>query len=77
MPHEVPPKAGFISQLEHVTHRGAKRWRSHDGQRLYTWDTRHGELEVFNSRGRHLGAVDPTTGVQTKGAVKGRTIDDV
>jgi len=46
-----------------------------EGKRLYTWDAKHGELEVFNRRGLHLGAVDPTTGEMTKKAEKGRWID--
>lgn len=54
---------------------GAQRWRSVDGRRLYTWDDLHGEIEVFNKRGFHLGAADPITGVVFKPAVKGRRID--
>lgn len=53
---------------------GQKRWRSLDGKRLYTWDSLHGEIEVFNIRGRHLGALNPE-GVFIKDAVKGRKID--
>jgi Cytotoxic len=58
---------GFVS--------GQRRWRSKDGTRLYTWDSLHGEIEVFNRRGKHLGVVDPVRGLQTKDAVKGRTIN--
>ena len=54
---------------------GVKRWRSDRGNRLYTWDTLHGEVEVFNKRGKHLGALDPNTGEWIKLAVPGRTID--
>ena len=54
---------------------GERRWRSKDGQRLYTWDALHGEIEVFNKRGRHLGAVDPITGYLVKDPVAGRKID--
>ena len=54
---------------------GARRWRSHAGKRLYTWDALHGEVEVFNARGKHLGALDPITGDWVKGAVPGRRID--
>jgi hypothetical protein len=42
--------------------------------RYYTWDSLHGELEVFNKRGRHLGVVCPITGDLIKPAVKGRRI---
>jgi hypothetical protein len=44
------------------------------GRRLYPWDSLHGEVEVFNSRGKHLGALDPVTGAWVKSAVAGRTI---
>ena len=54
---------------------GERRWRSHDGKRLYTWDARHGEVEVFDARGRHLGAIDPITGAVLKEAVRGRRIE--
>jgi hypothetical protein len=45
------------------------------GTRLYTWDSLHGEVEVFTARGKHLGAVDPVTGKLIKDAVPGRKID--
>ena len=35
----------------------------------------HGEIEVFNARGKHLGAMDPVTGEMIKSAVPGRAID--
>ena len=35
----------------------------------------HGEVEVFNRRGHHLGALDPVTGELVKQAVPGRRID--
>jgi predicted nucleotidyltransferase len=54
---------------------GQQRWRSDDGKRLYTWDSLHGEVEVFNRRGRHLGALHPVTGDLVKEAVPGRRID--
>jgi hypothetical protein len=54
---------------------GTRRWRSLGGKRLYTWDSLHGEAEVFNERGKHLGALDPKTGRMIKAAVRGRKID--
>jgi len=52
------------------------RWSSADGKRIYTWDALHGEVEVFNRRGRHLGVVDAVTGIPNgKEAVPGRVID--
>ncbi len=54
---------------------GEKRWRSPDRKRLFTWDALHGEVEVFDRRGHHLGALEPDAGEMLKPAVKGRTID--
>lgn len=51
-----------------------KRWRDSNGDRFYTWDSLHGEVEVFNKRGKHLGVMDPQ-GNFIKEAVKGRKID--
>lgn len=54
---------------------GERRWRSEDGQHLFTWDAHHGEVEVYDRRGRHLGAIDPITGAVLKDAVRGRWIE--
>lgn len=75
----MPPKPiPRPSILDDCTYLGAfnneRRWRSADGDRLYTWDSLHGEIEVFNKRGRHLGAIDPTNGTLLKDAVPGRKI---
>jgi hypothetical protein len=70
-----PASSRFLEQQVRVPRQGEARWRSHDGERLYTWDRVHGEVEVYNKRGRHLGVVDPQTGVLIKPAHKGRTID--
>jgi hypothetical protein len=53
---------------------GNKLWRSKDRQRYYTWDSLHGEIEVFNSRGRHLGALDAVSGREIKEIDKRKTI---
>jgi hypothetical protein len=44
-------------------------------KRYYTWDHTHGDLEVYDGRGRHLGSADPQTGAMTKPAVAGRKIE--
>lgn len=50
-------------------------WISGAGDRFYTWDSLHGEIEVFNKRGRHLGVLHASTGVVIKDAVHGRRIN--
>lgn len=44
-------------------------------RRLDTWDALHGEIEVFNARGLHLGSIDPVNGSLIKEPVQGRRID--
>lgn len=70
-----PPKEGFVESLSNWKEiSGRKTWRSKDKKRLYQWDTLHGEFEVYNKRGRHLGTVDEN-GVHKGDAIKGRSID--
>lgn len=69
------PADSFLKDLERVPRRGTTRWRSPDGERLYEWDGLHGEVEVYDKRGYHLGAADPDTGEVTKDPVRGRRID--
>lgn len=69
------PKPSFLDECIPIgAVNGRKRWKSEDGKRLYTWDSLHGEIEVFNDRGRHLGVFSPE-GKLIKDAVKGRKID--
>lgn len=71
----MAPKSPFLAQKERVRRRGEQRWRDPDGERLYEWDDLHGEVEVYDRRGHHLGAVDAVTGEFIKDAEPGRTID--
>lgn len=69
------PKPSFLDECISVgAVNGQKRWKSQDLKRIYTWDSLHGEIEVFNKRGKHLGVLNPQ-GELIKDAVKGRTID--
>lgn len=55
-----------------------RNWRGKtktDGKKFYEWDRTHGEIEVYGSRGQHLGVQDPVTGAIIKPAVPGRTIN--
>ena len=69
------PKPCFLDECTPIGARGGqKRWRSIDTKRLYTWDSLHGEIEVFNARGNHLGVLN-VDGIFIKDPVKGRKID--
>jgi filamentous hemagglutinin len=55
--------------------RGRKTSGTGRDQRYYEWDYTHGDIEVYDRRGRHLGTMEPTTGDMYKDPVKGRSID--
>lgn len=42
-----------------------QRWKDRSGT-IFEWDYRHGRVEMYNRRGRHIGQFDPGTGVRTK-----------
>lgn len=71
----IPPGSILESAESLGSFNGEKRWRSVDGTRLYAWDAFHGEVEVYNRRGHHLGSLDPMSGKLIKDAVRGRKID--
>ena len=69
------PRPSYLDECESLgAVNGAKRWRSLDKERIYTWDSLHGEIEVFNKRGYHMGALYPD-GTYKKDVKKGRKIN--
>ncbi|VVH51694.1 hypothetical protein BPUTSESOX_160, partial [uncultured Gammaproteobacteria bacterium] len=55
---------------------GNKRARYEDKKgNIYEWDYRHGTLEKYNKRGKHLGEYNPKTGKQLKPANKTRRVE--
>jgi RHS repeat-associated protein len=46
-----------------------------DGENYYTYDRRHGEIEVFDKQGRHLGTKNAQTGAWEKPPVPGRRLN--
>lgn len=70
------PKNCILNKCKVFGVRGVKRiWISPNGEFYYTWDSLHGEIEVFNKRCRHLGVIGAISGSYIKDAVKGRKID--
>ena len=45
------------------------------GRRYYEWDYTHGDVEVYDARGNHLGSANPANGEPTKPPVPGRRIN--
>ena len=69
------PRPGFLDTCRYLGYiYGERRWRDPEGDLIYTWDNLHGEIEVYDARGHHLGAADAMTGERTKRARKGRRI---
>ena len=70
------PSPCFLDEQEkYLVSGGQQVWISTDRERLFTWDSLHGEIEAFNKRGVHLGSLDAVTGVYIKDPVKGRRLD--
>ena len=44
-------------------------------RRYYEWDYTHGDVEVYNGQGKHLGSADPQTGKMIKPPVPGRKLN--
>lgn len=50
------------------------RWKDDNGT-IYEWDYRHGRIEKYDSRGRHLGEFDVETGAQISGPNAQRSVE--
>lgn len=71
----IPKPCDYLDEMESLgAFNGHKRWRNKDGKLFVEWDSLHGEIEVYNKRGKHLGVYN-CDGDMIKKAVKGRTID--
>lgn len=75
-PSSLPgfPNAKRVKPKTSVQGGGGMRKRWEDKKHIYEWDSQHGEVEMYNKRGVHLGSFDPETGqpiVNTKGDIKG------
>lgn len=68
-------KGDFLEKLERTKPKtNRSRWIDEDGK-IYEWDSQHGELEVYNGRGQHIGVRDPETGEWIKPAKPGRVTE--
>lgn len=46
-------------------------------RRFYQWDNTHGDIEVYDRRGKHLGSMDAASGAMTKPPEKGRDLGGI
>jgi hypothetical protein len=49
------------------------RWKDKKGK-IYEWDSQHGEFEIYDKQGNHLGSYNPRT-KEKKPKVKGRKVE--
>ena len=76
-PTQLPgfPEARVVERKTRITGAGLrKRWRNPDGT-ILEWDGRHAAVEMYDSRGQHMGEFDSLTGDQLKPANPERRID--
>ncbi|WP_449389512.1 colicin E3/pyocin S6 family cytotoxin [Chryseobacterium lineare] len=73
--HKPAPRdlKGF-PDAKRVPNKGRARWKNPDGK-ILEWDKQHGDVEVYNKKGKHLGSARPETGEIYKEPVPGRKID--
>jgi len=72
----VPWKTSeFLMRQKKVSIRGQQRWISEDGTQIYEWDELHGEIEMYNRRGKVVSILNSDGSVSSKKIKAGRTID--
>jgi hypothetical protein len=74
MPYKPIPENCFIRHLERYFYQERNIWISNDRRFRFTWDSLHGEVEVYTRRGRHVGVMNCNQQL-IGSAVKGRRID--
>ncbi|TYR37429.1 endonuclease [Sphingobacterium phlebotomi] len=73
---ETPKKLDGFPDAKRVPNKGRARWKTSDGK-ILEWDKQHGDVEVYNKKGKHLGSARPNTGEMYKPPVPGRRIDPI
>lgn len=74
MPYVHKPTPCFLDGMEkYRVVDGRQTYKTRD--RYFQWDEFHGEIEVYDKRGRHLGALDAQSGTQVKDAERTRKIN--
>lgn len=80
---DPPPRVPRVEKADSPVWQGTKPFRGktrtngESGRRreYYEWDNTHGDIEVYDRTGRHLGTRDPLSGELVKPPVPGRRID--
>ena len=72
--YETPPKdiKDVFPNAENSSNKNQrKRWVDSANGDIYEWDYQHGDIEIYDKRGKHKGSINPKT-KEKKPAVKGR-----
>lgn len=73
MPYIPKPTPCFLDGMEkYKVISGRQTYRTKN--RYFQWDELHGEIEVYDKRGWHLGVLDAESGTYIKDAERGRRI---
>ena len=70
-PSQSPMWKNFLPYQNSIKTNGLKG----KDKQFYQWDNTHGDIEVYDRNGNHMGSMNPQTGDMHKPAVPGRTID--
>lgn len=65
----------FLQNQKRIRRKGPSRWISQNQLFLYEWDSLHGEIEVYNKKGKHVGVLNADGSPSNKPATEGRKID--
>ena len=71
----VNRQSNFFKNLTSVGVRSGKSTYKDNNDYYYQWDSLHGEWQMYNKRGRHIGVLNDTGTQKTKEAVKSRKIE--
>lgn len=72
----TPSSLDGFPEVKRVPNKGRARWNTTDGK-ILEWDKQHGDVEVYDRKGRHLGSARPNSGEMYKPPVLGRRIDPI
>ncbi|MER8032961.1 DNRLRE domain-containing protein [Streptomyces bauhiniae] len=70
----TPANSPFWKKLKSYKGKTRTNGKTGKSRRYYEWDYTHGDVEVYDSKGGHLGSADPEGGEIYKPRVKGRKI---
>ncbi|MFI0193028.1 DNRLRE domain-containing protein [Streptomyces sp. NPDC017086] len=70
----TPANSGYWKKLRPYKGKTKTNGKTGKSRRYYEWDYTHGDIEVYDSKGNHLGSADPEGGHIYKPKVKGRKI---